>query len=228
MPSNLQTALRPTMVSEAKNEAGPAAAKASPEDVFLRMGFLKHAPEFQALQHLVWKFIKAQAARLKVGAAQIDEPTLLSLVDAFMERYERNLWPRAPDKASLLKHLNHPGGDPAQGHHDMTKRTVCYDFEGRYQMARDEWRQDMMETGCEITQQELRRMSELAGLLTEFFDFVNGIGDPETELGEAELVRCVVTGREYGGDGMGREGVPEVDEDERKLEEVMGVEGRSE
>ncbi|KAK1067647.1 hypothetical protein LTR12_014056 [Friedmanniomyces endolithicus] len=213
------------MTSEATNEAEPAAVKASPEDVFLRMGFLKHAPQFPAFQNLAWKFIKAQAASLKVETDQLDEPVLLSMIDAFMERYEQRLWPRAPDKASLLKHLNHPGGDPTKGHHDISKKIICYDFEGRYQMERDEWRQDMMETGCEVTQQELRRMSELAGLLTEVFEFVNGEQDPGTELGEVELVRCVLAGREYGGDGRSREGVPEVDEDERTLERLMGGEG---
>ncbi|KAK0309406.1 hypothetical protein LTR01_004513 [Friedmanniomyces endolithicus] len=216
------------MTSEATNEADFVAAKASPEDIFLRMGFLKHAPQFQAFQRLAWKFTQAQAASLKVEMAQIDESTLLSLVDAFMEKHEQRLWPRAPDKASLLRHLNHPGGDPAQGHHDKTKRVVCYVFEGRYQMAHDEWRQDMMEMGCEITQRELRTMSELAGLLTKFFEVVKGEEDSGTELGEAELVRCVLAGREYGGDGKSAEGVPEVDEDERKLEEAMRVEDRSE
>ncbi|KAK1823240.1 hypothetical protein LTR12_002313 [Friedmanniomyces endolithicus] len=198
------------MTTKPPKEPEPAAAKASPEDIFLRMGFLKHAPQFQAFQHLIRNFIKAQEASLKVETAHLDEPVLLFMVEAFMEMYERRLWPRAPDKASLLKHLNHPGGDPAQGHHDRTKRVVCFAFEGRYQMAHDEWRQDMMETGCEITQRELRTMSELAGLLTEFFEFVEGEEDPGMEFGEAELVR---------------EGVPEVDEDERTLERLMGGEG---
>ncbi|KAK1061390.1 hypothetical protein LTR74_011141 [Friedmanniomyces endolithicus] len=200
------------MTTKTPKEPEPAAAKASPEDIFLRMGFLKHAPQFQAFQHLIRKFIKAQAASLKVETGHLDEPVLLFMVEAFMEMYERRLWPRAPDKASLLKHLNHPGGDPVQGHHDRTERVVCFAFEGRYQMAHDEWRQDMMETGCEITQRELRTMSELAGLLTEFFEFVEGEEDPGMELGEAELVRS-------------REGVPEVDEDERTLERLMGGEG---
>lgn len=64
--------------------------------------------------------------------------------------------------------------------------------------------------------------------MTEFFEVVKGSGDPETELGEAELVRCVLAGKEYGGDGKSAEGLPEVDEDERKLEEAMRVEDRSE
>ncbi|KAK0321072.1 hypothetical protein LTR91_006879 [Friedmanniomyces endolithicus] len=211
------------MTSEVPKETEPAAVKASLEDVFLRMGFLKHAPQFHAFHNLAWKFMQAQAASLKVETAQLDESILLPLVDAFMEKHEQRLWPRALDKASLLKHLNHPGGDCAQGHHGKTKRVVCYDIAGRYQMAHDEWRQDMMETGSGIAEDVA-----LAGLLTEFFEVVKGSGDPETELGEAELVRCVLAGKEYGGDGKSAEGLPEVDEDERKLEEAMRVEDRSE
>ncbi|TKA83803.1 hypothetical protein B0A55_00077 [Friedmanniomyces simplex] len=204
-------------------DSGHAAAKPYPEHLFLRMGFLKHDPQFRAFQHLAWELIQAQATRLKEeNMSQLDDSTLTLLVDALMQKYEQRLWPYAPDKASLLKHLSHLGGGPTRGHHDVTKRVVCYEIEGRYQMERDELQEDMIDTGCEVTRQGLRRMSDLAGLLTGFFGFVQGEGGPETGLGEGELVRCVLAGREYWGDGKSGEGVPEMDEDERRLEGLVG------
>ncbi|KAK5720912.1 hypothetical protein LTR15_006874 [Elasticomyces elasticus] len=175
--------------------------------LYLQMGFLNHTHQYHALRHLVWRHFEARANANKVDTNKLGEQQLIDAADHFMETYEQRLWPRDLDKASLLQHLNHPGGDPGKGHHDKTTGVVG-----------DERRQDTIDTGEEPVQYELRRMSELAGLVTKYMEFVKDAERPDTILTDEELLRCVLAGIDYVGNGQTMAGVPDLSEEERMLQ----------
>ncbi|KAK5696727.1 hypothetical protein LTR97_008031 [Elasticomyces elasticus] len=175
--------------------------------LYLQMGFLNHTHQYHALRHLVWRHLEVRANANKVDTNKLGEQHLIDAADHFMETYEQRLWPRDLDKASLLQHLNHPGGDPGNGHHDKTTSVIS-----------DERRQDMSEMGKEPVQYELRRMSELAGLVTKYMEIVKDAEEPDTGLTQRELLRCVLAGVDYVGNGQTMAGVPDLSEEERMLQ----------
>ncbi|KAK5723937.1 hypothetical protein LTR17_013779 [Elasticomyces elasticus] len=193
-------------------------AEAGIISLYLRMGFLNHTHQYNALLYLVWRHVKARANANKVDMNKLGEQQLIDAADHFMETYEQRLWPRDLDKASLLRHLNHPGGDYRKGHHDKTIHVVRYDREGRYQMDSDERRQDAIDTGKEPVQYQLRQMSELAGLVTQYMEIMKDAVEPDTVLTQEELLRCVLAGVDYVGNGQTMAGVPDLSEEERMLQ----------
>ncbi|KAK4954440.1 hypothetical protein LTR10_007871 [Elasticomyces elasticus] len=185
---------------------------------YLQMGFLNHTHQYHALWYLVWRHLKARANANKVDIRKLNESQLDEVANHFMETYEQRLWPRDLDKASLLRHLNHPGGDHGKGHHDRTTSVIRYVREGRYHMDSDERRQDTIDTGEEPVQYELRRMSELVGLVAKYIEFVKDAEEPDTGLTQKELLRCVLAGVDYVGNGQTMAGVPDLSEEERVLQ----------
>ncbi|KAK3624527.1 hypothetical protein LTR56_020967 [Elasticomyces elasticus] len=175
--------------------------------LYLQMGFLNHTHQYYALRHLVWRHLEAQANANNVDIRKLTESQLDKVANHFMETYEQRLWPRDLDKASLLRHLNHPGGDHGEGHHDKTSSVIS-----------DERRQDAIDTGEEPVQHELRRMSELAGLVTKYMEFVIDAERPDTVLTDEELLRCVLAGVDYVGNGQTMAGVPDLSEEESLLQ----------
>ncbi|KAK5704735.1 hypothetical protein LTR17_021600 [Elasticomyces elasticus] len=182
-------------------------AEAGTISLYLQMGFLNHTHQYHALRYLVWRHLKAQAYANKVDMNKLSEQQLIDAANHFMEAYEQRLWPRDLDKASLLRHLNHPGGDHREGHHDKTTSVIS-----------DERQQDRVEMGKEPVQNELRRMSPLAGLVTKYLEVVKDVEKPETSLTQEELLRCVLAGVDYVANGQTMAGVPDLSKEERVLQ----------
>ncbi|KAK5677762.1 hypothetical protein LTS10_009645 [Elasticomyces elasticus] len=117
-----------------------------------------------------------------------------------------------------FRKLNESQLDDVANHFMEKYEQRLYVREGRYQMDSDERRQDTIDTGKEPVQFELRRMSELAGLVTKYLEVVKDAERPETSLTQEELLRCVLAGVDYVGNGQTMAGVPDLSKEERVLQ----------
>ncbi|KAK3069866.1 hypothetical protein LTR53_011453 [Teratosphaeriaceae sp. CCFEE 6253] len=186
----------PAMNAETMSPDQHCAAALSALRAYLGMGFLKHDHQAFAFRNLVWKFIHTAAHSNLASGVDESAWRIEDLVDAFMHTYETRLWPAdaagEETKAHLNQYIRWQGGGG-----------VCMSYEVEGRLLREG--EDGMMWG------DGREGSWLWGVLVRFFEYVKGEWSPGTRLGVEELVRCVLAGREYVGEGMTMEGVAGVE-----------------
>ena len=113
----------------------------------------------------------------------------------FLEEYEQRLWPRELDNPGR-KHLNNPDIADIPPNHSNSGH-VRYTVEGRYQMTqstRNEW---AVQFGEEVTQDDMRGLSQLAIHLQGFMMFIKGEEYMQTLLSQEQLLEQVLEGQEF-------------------------------
>jgi len=193
--TSLTTSILARRVAEAMESPKTCDNDISASIVFLQLGLLDHPPQQCAFSQLIFKFIQDEARKVGKKPYRFSEDDTGTLAAGFLEEYEQRLWPSELDNPGR-KHLNDPDIADLPPNHGNSGH-VRYTNQGRYQMTQargNEWAVEFVE---EVTQNDVRGLSQLAVRLQGFMMFIKEEDYLQTLLSQEQLLKQVLEGQEF-------------------------------